>query len=54
VIEALASIWLRKEVNRNLSGKKKPVVIYRDSGTGQFVTEKYAEKHKGATEKEKR
>ncbi len=27
-------------------------VVHRDSGTGQFVTEKYADKHPKTTERE--
>ncbi len=32
--------------------KDKGPPSYRDSGTGQFVTEKYADKHPKTTEKE--
>lgn len=35
-------------------GKAKPNrTIFRDSGTGQLVTEKFAEKHPKTTEKER-
>lgn len=33
--------------------KQKTKVIYRDSGTGQIITEQYARKHPKTTEKER-
>lgn len=35
-----------------MAGKKKPPPKHRDAGTGRYVTEKYAKKHKKTTVKE--
>lgn len=35
-----------------MANSKDKKVIFRDSGTGQFVTKEYADKHKKTTERE--
>lgn len=35
-----------------MANSKDKKVIFRDSGTGQFVTKKYADQHKQTTERE--
>jgi hypothetical protein len=44
----------RKEVRHMAAKKPTKSTDHRDAGTGRFVTEKYADKHKGTTIKETR
>jgi hypothetical protein len=44
----------RKGVRRMAAKKPTKSTDHRDAGTGRFVTEKYADKHKGTTIKETR
>jgi glyceraldehyde-3-phosphate dehydrogenase/erythrose-4-phosphate dehydrogenase len=36
-----------------VANSKNKKVIFRDSGTGQFITEEYAKKHPKTTERER-